>query len=150
MPFSLRFVIGNGTSHDWTDVSVTLELPPGWTAQGRQPRTWPRPDRMTANSAQVVLGSLGRNDRVVAPFWFLGPRAYAVESAGRDRTTSFHADRQPGPGLRVRAPDVEAPETHHVVAILRTRAEDGTIVERRLDVPIELLPSSAEPGLAVP
>jgi hypothetical protein len=150
MPFSLRFVIGNGTSMHWTDVSVTVDLPSGWRGQGRQPRTWPRPDQPTPGRVQVALGSLGRSERSVAPFWLVGPRPYAVESAGRDRTTSFHADRQPGPGLTVRAPDVDAPETHHVVATLRARAEDGTIVERRLDVPIALLPGSAGPALAVP
>ncbi|MCL5997060.1 MAG: hypothetical protein M1546_13535 [Chloroflexi bacterium] len=130
MPLSMRFVVVNATGKDWADVVVHLSVPEGWSAQGRLPTHWTRPDNMTGGTVRLHLGVLRHMTRTVAPFWVRGPRAFEIRPGWTDDTKPFHAATQPGPGLLVASPDVGMASEAMFAAELRATSHDGTVMSR--------------------
>ena len=140
MPLAMRFVILNGTSADWTKVVVELTCPQGWLAQGRQPRRWTRPDRITAGTVRLELGALPKGHRTVAPFWVQGPHDSYQWMNWNAPDRPFHAPSQPGEGLTLYAAGIPEPVTAVFAAELHTVAADGREVRRSLAVPVVVIP----------
>jgi hypothetical protein len=141
MPFALRFVILNGTTTDWSDVSVTLTIPDGWTGQGRQPRHWPPPENMTPSCACVELGSLPALRREVAAFWIKQPdkldlwRRFFWDRDGIPFHKPVHSDRT----ITLYTNDQEPVPAVTFEAELVAKSADGQEIRRRIEVPVNIL-----------
>jgi hypothetical protein len=142
MPLALRFVILNGTEQDWSNLVVELTCPAGWTAQGRQPRHWARPDQMRSGTVHLELGELPKLGRIVAPFWVHGPHQYKMGFPSIDPSMPvFHEPSQPGAGINLPARAINAPDEVVFTAELRAMAADGQLVRDHLSVPVRSIPT---------
>lgn len=143
MPLALRFVILNGTEQDWSNIVVELTCPTGWTAQGRRPRHWTRPDQMRSGTVRLELNDIPALTRIVAPFWVRGPHEYKMGFPSIDPTMPiFHEPSQPGSGIILPAMDIGAPEEVVFTVELRATATDGHDVRQYLSVPVMSMPAS--------
>jgi hypothetical protein len=140
MPLALRFLLGNHTDHDWREASVTLEIPDGWRAQGRAARHWTPDDRLETGIIRLNLGEVPRGGRTVAPFWIRAPFDFDLKIRWDDPKRPFHAPSQPGDGLEVYARRIEQAHTATFVARLAATTADGHAIERRLEVPVKIIP----------
>jgi hypothetical protein len=139
MPNALRFVVANLTDEDWTDVSVMLDCPEGWTAQGRQPKHWSMADDLRDGEIRLDLGSVPARSRTVAPFWVLAPGGRGLINQP-DESVSSHYPSQPGEGLTVLSAEVSQPVQVIFTARLVAAAGGGKTVENTLQVPVTIEP----------
>jgi hypothetical protein len=138
MPNALRFVVANLTDEDWTDVSVMLDCPEGWTAQGRQPKHWSLADNLRGGKVRLELGSVPAMSRTVAPFWLLAPGGRGLVNQPDDPVSS-HYPSQPGEGLTVLSTEVSQPVSTSFTAVLEV-VKVGEKIERELIIPLTILP----------
>jgi hypothetical protein len=138
MPFALRFLVGNHTDEDWSDVRVRVVCPPGWRAQGRQPRHWTPDDDLHEGTVDLRLGPVAAGDRTVAPFWLRGPETWPVRFPWLGDAHGLHEDTQPGPGLLIRTTAAGAAGSGTLDATLEATTRDGRTVSRRLEVPLRV------------
>jgi hypothetical protein len=141
MPLTIRLLIENGTLSDWESVLVRLVCPTGWTAKGRQPRHWTRPES-PSREAELGLGPTSARSRTVAPFWVLWPDDVALALSRREGLeVPFHATTQSGPGLTLYATNIDkALEVTFVATVRMTPAEGGDVIERVNEIPVRVLP----------
>jgi hypothetical protein len=143
LPNALRFILFNNSGQDWEDVSVTLDLPPGWQAQGRGPRHWERPDRCQPGPVVLRLGRLASGAQTVAPFWLRAPGGKGLLSPiasggfGSERV-SLHTPSQPGEGICLVCAETGEPQDLRLSATLEAYAHGVKIVETAREVPLRL------------
>ena len=138
----LRFYILNAASSEWSDLTVTLSYPEGWLGQDREPQYWLEPERLIPGKAIVRLGSLRPQQYRVAPFRLKGPHTYDTEYLTRNK--SKHYPSEYGPGVRLPTRETGTRLEASFEAVLRGRKSDGSLIERRLFVPVEIIPIEEE------
>ena len=140
MPLVLRLLLENGTETGWDEVSVRLSCPEGWSAEGRQPRHWTRPENWHHDAA-VTLQPVPARSRAVAPFWVQWPDELDLQFNWHEGAeVPFHTTIQPGPGLTLHADNIEAPIQLNFEADVTIHAAGGETIRRTLTVPVAILP----------
>jgi len=142
MPLALRFVVGNATGSDWSDIQVDLDCPVGWMAQAHQALDWPKPDHLAGGRVTLDLGSLASGDRKAAPFWIKGPESYAISRAGAGGHP-FHVPTQPGTEVNLWFDGVAGDEEVIFKAILRATSSSGKKIILEQEVPLKLHPANS-------
>lgn len=140
MPFSLRFLVHNGTGVDWMDVSVALMCPIGWTGQARAATHWTPDDELRGGTLVLGLGRMKSRARAIAPFWIRGPEPYPVRHPWLGDSHGLHEDTQPGPHLTIRTPVVARARVWSFEAQLLATTPDGHALRQWLHVPVEVVP----------
>ena len=140
MPLALRFVLANFSGSGWNEVSVDLECPDGWQAQGRLPMHWTPPNHLDKGLVHLKLGELQAQARTVAAYWIKAPFEFEVVNNWENTRRPFHAPSQPGAGMEIFARRII--KIHEVVftARLTATAVDGRRIERSLDTPVKIIP----------
>lgn len=140
LPNALRFIIANNTTEDWQNVQVKLTCPEGWSAMGRQPRHWPRPDDLQPGEIGLTLGTLANRSHTVAPFWVQAPGGRGLLSILDRQPVSHHLPSHPGEVVQLADPDIY--QTVHVefTAELNATTLSGKTIQRKVLVPVDILP----------
>jgi hypothetical protein len=140
MPLVLRFLVANGTETAWREVSVRLSCPEGWSAEGRQPRHWIRPENWDT-AATVTLEAVPALSRAVAPFWVRWPEPLDLQFNWHEGAeVPFHTTTQPGPGLTLHAEKLEEPLQVSFEVDVTIQTATGETIRRALTVPVAVLP----------
>jgi hypothetical protein len=142
MPLTLRFLIRNHSGREWVSARVKLECSDGWQAQGRPELHWPPPDHLIGGAVTVDIGSIADSGQKVAAYWLKAPFEFEIINRWEDIQAPFHAPSQPGDGLKVFARGLDVPRETCLTACLNAISADGQRLERRVNVPITILPRS--------
>jgi hypothetical protein len=137
-PLDLRFYVLNLSGADWQDARVHLTYPEGWQARGRAPRSWPRPTGLQPSEATVELGPLPSGAHETAAFQLRGPHTFDTDALTRG--VSPHTPAEAGIGVRLPTSEVSVRRETAFEATLLATTSRGERVERRLRVPVEILP----------
>lgn len=140
MPLAMRFVIANSTGRDWHDCIVELDCPPGWQAQGRQPRRWTEPMAMTEGTVSIDLGNLPDGTRTVAAFWLQPKPEFRLRIQWDDPNRPFHEPSQPGEGWLLRTADIDQPIELEMQARLTAKDPEDYPISKNLKIPVKIIP----------
>jgi hypothetical protein len=140
MPLALRFILLNGSQEDWQDVTVTLSVPDGWHAQGRQLHHWNKPDNMATGQVELKLPDLPAGSRTTASFWVHTPDLGA--GAGlRGPLVPFHLPSQPGESVCLYSDGLSSPIDSIFTAELTVQTKNNKTIQRKLTVPFQIKPT---------
>lgn len=134
----VRFYVLNGTGEDWAGATVTLTYPSGWRAKARPPRYWPKADQLQEHEADLELGAIPSLGFAVAPFQMKGPHEFDLDflTEGKSR----HSPSEAGLTLQLPVHGIETEAETEFQAVLTVRTAAGKSLQRRLAVPVRILP----------
>ncbi len=134
----VRFYIVNGTNSDWEETTLILNYPEGWLAKGRKPGYWEKPEGLEMNQTSIDLGVLPVMKSMVAPFMVKGPHLYDHDFLTEGMSKHFPAEQ--GPALKLPTSEVSSILSTGIEAILRIKTKDGKQIEKKLNVPVNIVP----------
>jgi hypothetical protein len=139
----VRFYVLNGTETDWEAAAVTLKYPSGWAGKAREPRYWPKADNLREGQARIELGAIPALGFAVAPFQIKGMYDFDLDYLTEGKSKHYPSEA----GLEIRLPtrDVREPTRTVFQAVLTGKTRAGETIERRLEIPVTVLPVEIEP-----
>jgi hypothetical protein len=134
----IRLYVLNGTEAEWEEAAVTLRYPTGWVGKARAPKHWPKADDLQEGKAHIELGTMPAMGFAVAPFQIKGAYDFNLDYLTEGKSKHYPSEAS----LEIRLPTLDVKEPVRMVfeAVLTARTSAGDEIERRLEIPVVILP----------